>query len=117
LVNSRGEFKIADFGLSKKVNNFEEEDLLGTTAGSPIYMDPLILQEQKYTTKCDIWSMGIIFYELLTKSYPWHAPNQKALAIEIHTKPLRIPANLSPWSKTLLSRMLVIDEKQRIGWD
>ena len=90
---------------------------MGTTAGSPIYMDPLILQEQKYTTKCDIWSMGIIFYELLTKTYPWHAPNQKALAFEIHTKPLRIPTHLSPWSKTLLSRMLVIDEKQRIGWD
>lgn len=80
-------------------------------------MAPQILRKSSYTTKCDIWSAGVIFYELLTGRPPWMASNEMELYINITTKPLVIPSHLSDWSKKLIARMLVISENARIGWD
>jgi serine/threonine-protein kinase ULK/ATG1 len=60
LVNE-GVYKIADFGFAKYVDNFGTQ-MLKSCVGSPIYMAPQILERAPYTTKCDIWSIGIIFY-------------------------------------------------------
>ena len=50
--------KIADFGISK----FMEGDLFKTHVGTPYYMAPQVLQGNRYSNKCDVWSMGVIFY-------------------------------------------------------
>ena len=34
--------------------------------GTPLYMAPQILKREKYTSKCDVWSMGVLFYQVLT---------------------------------------------------
>lgn len=39
--------------------------------GSPIYMSPQILKGEKYNSKCDVWSLGIMVYELLYGHFPW----------------------------------------------
>ena len=54
-------YKIGDFGFAKYVDNFGSQ-MLKSCVGSPIYMAPQILERTQYTTKCDIWSLGIIFY-------------------------------------------------------
>jgi serine/threonine protein kinase len=55
----------------------------------------------KYDYKCDIWSIGIIYYNLLTNGKnPWESEFQ------IFRKPLSLPQNASEWSKKLLKRML-----------
>ncbi len=36
--------------------------MLTSIVGTPVYMAPQILQRKPYTVKCDIWSLGIIFY-------------------------------------------------------
>ncbi len=41
--------------------------------GSPIYMSPEALNENKYSYKSDIWALGVIFYEMLTGKTPWKA--------------------------------------------
>lgn len=61
LVNSKGEFKLADFGFAKYVDNYDTK-LLYSIVGSPLYMAPQILNKSKYTTKSDIWSLGFVFY-------------------------------------------------------
>ena len=76
LVNARGEFKLADFGLARYVQEYDSS-LLKTVAGTPLYMAPQILKKTSYTTKCDIWSAGIIFYELLVGKLPWYATSEK----------------------------------------
>jgi serine/threonine protein kinase len=43
----------------------------GTKVGSPLYMSPQVLGEERYTIKCDMWSLGIIFYEMLFQSLPF----------------------------------------------
>ena len=54
-----GCLKIADFGMSKLQ---EGENLLKSHVGTPYYMAPQVLQRVEYTSKCDVWSLGIIFY-------------------------------------------------------
>ena len=44
-----------------------------TIVGSPIYMAPEILRGKYYTTKADIWSLGIVLYELLYGFCPYEA--------------------------------------------
>jgi serine/threonine protein kinase len=52
-------WKISDFGFAVK-SRFGFKDRMNV--GTPLYMAPQILRKLAYTTKCDIWSTGIIFY-------------------------------------------------------
>lgn len=54
-----GEAKIADIGLAK-----EAEDILGTVTGTPTTMAPEVLQGKMYGTEADIFSLGIILWEM-----------------------------------------------------
>jgi len=60
LVSKDFILKLADFGLARYM---ERDDLLlRSMVGTPLNMDPLILERKPYTEKCDIWSLGVIFY-------------------------------------------------------
>ena len=56
-----GVYKIGDFGFAKHVDKFGTQ-MLKSCVGSPIYMAPQILSRQEYSTKCDIWSIGVMFF-------------------------------------------------------
>lgn len=55
--------KIADFGFSKKLKKLNE--INNTICGTPLYMAPQVVQKDKYSYKADIWSIGVILFELL----------------------------------------------------
>ena len=60
--------KITDFGLAKV---FEKNMALKTQAGTPMYLAPEILSGSCYTEKVDVWSLGVIFLELvISKNIP-----------------------------------------------
>ena len=63
LVNRRGEVKVADFGLCAQL--YRDRDERDTVAGSPLWSAPEIIKGKKYTSKCDIWSIGMICFELI----------------------------------------------------
>ena len=47
--------------------------LAQTFVGSPLYMSLQVLTGKPYSSKCDIWSLGCIFYQLLHGRTPWNA--------------------------------------------
>lgn len=53
--------------------NITQAGMINSYVGSPLYMSLQILKGISYTSKCDIWALGCIFYELLHKKTPWYA--------------------------------------------
>jgi len=109
-------FKIADFGLSKSVENFQYQ-ILSSIVGSPLYMAPQVIREEHYTSKCDIWSLGVIYYEMLFGKSPWPATTVKELIRKTTTEGLKFPFHifLTQMSKEFLKGCLVIDENLRFS--
>jgi serine/threonine-protein kinase ULK/ATG1 len=84
-LKNEGIIKIADFGFSKLLGN---ENLANTMLGSPLNMAPEVLSNVDYSSKADIWSIGICFYELLFGKPPFNANNMVDLLKNIHKTPL-----------------------------
>ena len=66
--------KLTDFGFA---TFFDENDLLDEVLGSPIYMPPEIILRQKYDSKVDTWSAGVVAYILLTGLPPFSGANKE----------------------------------------
>ncbi|KAL4015164.1 hypothetical protein IC575_027401 [Cucumis melo] len=60
--------KIGDFGFARSLAN---QALADTLCGSPLYMAPEIMNNQKYDAKADLWSVGAILFQLLTGKLPF----------------------------------------------
>lgn len=114
LIND-GLYKICDFGFAKYVNNMTE--VLKSCVGSPIYMAPQILEKQKYNYKCDIWSLGIIYYEMLHGVVPWKGVSENDLMNNIRTIPLIFRNNISSEVQKFIRCLLTYNEADRITWD
>jgi serine/threonine-protein kinase ULK/ATG1 len=63
-----------------------------TSVGTPIYMSPQVLLGDPYTIKCDVWSLGVVFYRMLYNIYPW----EKTDNIIILMQKLKEAINFSP---------------------
>jgi serine/threonine protein kinase len=108
--------KIADFGFAKV---FVEDDLSQTLCGSPLYMAPEMFFEGKYTSKSDLWSVGMILYQLLYTKTPYSdARNQVELRSMMVNVPISYSKNvhLSMECYDLLHNLLQKDSSIRISW-
>ena len=76
-----GKVKIGDFGISKifKKKNDEAKTMLGT----PFYLAPEILEGKPYDSSSDIWSLGVILYEIMTFQLPFNANSLPMLTVKI----------------------------------
>ena len=116
LINE-GTYKIGDFGFAKYVDNFGSQ-MLKSCVGSPIYMAPQILERTQYTTKCHIWSLGVIFYEMIHGYPPWKARDEAELLRGIKGIPISHVlkrSSLSQKGNDFLKKTLAYSEEERIG--
>lgn len=70
ILVKNGELKLADFGLAKLTEDAGQQ-MEHTILGTHLYKSPQLIRHLAYSAKCDVWSLGIIFYELLFGVYPW----------------------------------------------
>jgi len=101
---------VIDFGLSSMVDlNTKDKSF----CGSPLYMAPEMLNKEVYDPiLADIWSVGVILYEMLIGCNPWSAAENLEDLIEIVNK-IDFPTFLSKQSVHLLSGMLKVDPVTR----
>jgi len=111
-----GTYKIADFGFARFVTDFNG-DMMKSCVGSPLYMAPQLLLRKPYTTKCDIWSLGIILFEMIYGETPWKGLNERDLLNNIMKKVLHFPKKIGKFTEEILRKMLIIEEKDRISWE
>jgi len=62
LIGSAGRVKLCDFGFARAMSS--NTIVLTSIKGTPLYMAPELVKEQPYDEKADLWSLGIILYEL-----------------------------------------------------
>jgi serine/threonine protein kinase len=108
--------KLADFGLVRFNGENPDTIMNGTICGSPLYMAPELLLENHSDSRSDLWSFGIIMYELLFGGHPLQAPNMRELRKRLGTG-IQIPSQISPTARDLLSRLLRTEHNARISWD
>ena len=121
LTDKRRVLKIADFGFAKKHN---EQSLHETMCGSPLYMAPEIMNNNMYNNQTDLWSIGMILYEMLYGNHPFQncrtIPELKDTVSKtiIDIPPLDTKnKDVSKLCISLLKKLLEKKVNDRITWD
>ncbi|KRX10797.1 Protein kinase-like domain [Pseudocohnilembus persalinus] len=107
--------KIADFGFSEFIDSPPFK--IFYNVGSPNYMAPQALRNNRYSFKSDVWSIGALYYELLTGNTPYNAPTEEKLLFYAENIPVKFPKNvlISEESKQFIKRCMTVNEDQRIA--
>ncbi|KAL4320085.1 hypothetical protein GQ457_18G002260 [Hibiscus cannabinus] len=96
LVDKNWVVKVCDFGLSRmKHHTFLSSK---STAGTPEWMAPEVLRNEPANEKCDVYSFGVILWELVTLRIPWKGlnPMQVVGAVGFQNRRLEIPEDVDP---------------------
>lgn len=113
LIDENEHVKVCDFGFC----NFIDDNLnLQTICGSPCYICPECIQQKQYDgQKGDIWSLGVILYELLTGNIPWDSHNVAAMRKSIITSSFSIPDWMNLSQSSLIKQLLSVNPDERPG--
>lgn len=122
ILTHQGEVKIADLGYSKLVENIKKDFLL-SRVGTMLYMSPQILAAEHYTDKTDVWSLGVMYYQMLFGRSPWNISSFNNSVVvflkTIREQGLVFPKDIkvSQKAKNLIQEMLMFDEEDRLSWE
>eukprot|EP01017_Pseudomicrothorax_dubius_P049167 TRINITY_DN9100_c0_g1_i2.p1 TRINITY_DN9100_c0_g1~~TRINITY_DN9100_c0_g1_i2.p1 ORF type:complete len:619 (-),score=149.59 TRINITY_DN9100_c0_g1_i2:61-1917(-) len=109
------EMKLADFGLATRL---DVDEFLFTKCGTPGYVAPEVFQHKKYDVVCDIFSVGIMFYRMLTGLSPFYAKDHKVILeknkIGVIDFGLPVFKFISKEAFELLQRLLEKDPTKRL---
>ena len=112
LINENNILKLCDFGWSVKLKSDKRTTFCGTVE----YMAPEIIKKQQYDETIDIWSLGVLLYELVHSYSPFYSEDCDYLKIgnNIIQSEFRFKEGLFEDYKDLIQKILIKDSEQRI---
>lgn len=115
LLNSDGHIKIADFGFAKLCMT-----TTWTLCGTPDYLAPEIVNQQRYNKSVDWYALGVLIFEMLSGLPPYHqgdSPNHLVLYERITRGPAYIkwPAAFSENATDIILKLMESDPSRRYG--
>ncbi|XP_045816839.1 serine/threonine-protein kinase CTR1-like isoform X1 [Trifolium pratense] len=113
LVDDSYTVKVCDFGLSRTKSNTYLSSR--TAAGTPEWMAPEVIRGEPSNEKCDVFSFGVILWELVTLQQPWRElnPSQVVAAVGFMGKRLDIPRHVNPQVAALIELCWSTEQKRR----
>ncbi|KAH7366078.1 hypothetical protein KP509_18G062300 [Ceratopteris richardii] len=116
LLDSEGNLKVSDFGLSALSQQVREDGLLHTACGTPNYVAPEVIKDKGYSgATADLWSCGVILYVLMAGYLPFDEQNLVALYKKINKADFKCPPWFSSAARRLITRILDPNPKTRIS--
>lgn len=110
MVEKTGVCKISDFGISKRTDDINEQNVLTAMQGTVFWMAPEVVNTGKrgYNSKVDIWSVGCVVLEMWAGERPWRKEEAMAVIVKVRVDFLYADPNAQPIrliSCTLLSKL------------
>ncbi|EGR33161.1 protein kinase domain protein [Ichthyophthirius multifiliis] len=114
LISANGVVKLCDFGFARALST--NTQVLTSIKGTPLYMAPELVKEQPYNHTVDLWSLGVILYELFVGQPPFYTNSIYKLIDLIIKDPVKYPDNMSPEFKDFLKGLLNKQPSERQDW-
>jgi len=111
LIGKNGEIKIADFGWSVHAPNSRRNTLCGTLD----YLPPEITLNLEHDEQVDVWSLGILLYELLVGKPPFETDSHADTYRRIQEGDIKFPIQVADDAKDLIKKFLMRDPRRRIA--
>lgn len=115
MVDRHGYVRLVDLGFAKKVLPGHKT---WTFCGTPEYISPEIISNTGHNICADLWSLGVLIYELLSKKTPFRAKDDLAIyegiLRGIHS--IQFPYKISRKAESLIKALCRQDPQERIGY-
>ena len=114
LIGSNGRIKLCDFGFARAMST--NTIVLTSIKGTPLYMSPELVKEQPYDATSDLWSLGVILYELYIGQPPFYTNSIYSLINQIVKDSVKYPTDISRDFKSFLQGLLQKNPLKRLTW-
>lgn len=113
LLTLDGHIKVADYGLCKEDMGYGKTT--GTFCGTPDFIAPEILLDQKYDRSVDWWALGVLMYQMLLGKSPFHGSDEDEVYDAILSDEPLYPIHMPRDSVSILQQLLCRDPQKRLG--
>ena len=104
---------LTDFGIARIIHTRVQMTQVGSVMGTPHYMSPEQTKAKELDGRSDLYSLGIVLYEMLTGNKPFHGNDALVIAIQhLHEPVPRLPHNLFPY-QIIIDKLLAKNPEER----
>ncbi|KAJ2550898.1 serine/threonine protein kinase [Coemansia sp. RSA 1933] len=116
LISPDGRIKLCDLGLATQLTKDGRPTYVHALKGTPLYMAPEMLLKARYTNRADLWSLGVVIYELYVGRTPFRTDSLADLKHNIIEEDIIWPKQIPSQLKSFLNSLLQRDPAKRPPW-